>query len=378
MLTIPKARLPDLGKRFNTIVAYDNFDFHENVRHQVSGKTGVMRSVTTGKVFLGHDIPDGGLLQTMLHENVPLDYMDVMVSDGTRRDKAHNQISTFFIAEAIRGVYSEAVQQLYGTEFDVKYPRPPSLSEGRLPPRKTEAYPLGPIMANEGTTNGTYDVHDTIFESQFKLKRETDFKNRLFLVYGDQKTAQLIRSVKLEQRPAELDYDRKDWLLGIPSLFHLRMNLLWTMQRTHSGTPNCGFQSTLSYAMEFWGRCKIPLQKAPFHLLEEIILQSWDSRVIALLYAKLRDRGIAVNNRNAVSQYISKLKPSSFLSLVEDIRQQAFTRKSCNRKDHGDAADEEFVAHALFLRQGETYKTRRVGRILGWRLISISNISTVN
>src|SRR5436305_10862423 len=139
------------------IISYYNFDFYENVRHQGSGKTGVMRSVTTGKVLLGHDIPDGGLLQAMLHENVPLDYKDVMVSDGTRRDKAHNQISTFFIAEAIRSIYSEAIQQLYGTKFNAEYPHPPSLSEQCLPSRKTEAYPLGPIMANKGTTNGTYD-----------------------------------------------------------------------------------------------------------------------------------------------------------------------------------------------------------------------------
>jgi hypothetical protein len=198
-------RLPDLGKRFNMVVAYDNF--YKNVRHQVSGKTGVMRSVTTGKVFLGHDIPNGGLLQMMLRKNIPLDHMDVMVSDGMCRDKAHFQISNFFIAELICGVYPEAVQQLYGNGFDVEYPRLPSLLDGRLSPRKTEAYPLGPIIANEGTIGGTYDVHDTIFESQFKLRGETNFSDRLFLVYGDQKTAQLIRSIKLEQRVAELDYD---------------------------------------------------------------------------------------------------------------------------------------------------------------------------
>ena len=80
MLIILKARLSDIGKRYNTVVAYDNFDFHVNVRHQVSGKTGIMRSVTTAKVFLGHDIPESGLLRTMLHEDFPLDYRDIMVS----------------------------------------------------------------------------------------------------------------------------------------------------------------------------------------------------------------------------------------------------------------------------------------------------------
>src|SRR5947207_8277615 len=84
-----------------------------------------------------------------------------------------------------------------------------------LPTGKTEAYPLGPIMANEGTINRTYDVHDINFEAQLKFKRENNFKDSLFLVYGDQKTGQLIRPIKLEQRPTELDYDRRDCLLGI-------------------------------------------------------------------------------------------------------------------------------------------------------------------
>jgi hypothetical protein len=113
--------------------------------------------------------------------------------------------------------------------------------------------------------------------------------------------------------------------------------------------------------MEFWGQCKIPLQKVSFYLLEEIVLQGWDSGVVTLLYAELQDQGIATNNWDAMSKYISKLEPSSFLSLVEDIQQQAFTRRACNPKDHGEAADEEFITHAPFLRQVKMYKFLKYG-----------------
>jgi hypothetical protein len=68
-LTIQKAKLHDVSKIPYILVAYDNFDFQEDVRHQVLSDNGQMRFVTTGKVFIGRDIPDGGLRQTMLYSN---------------------------------------------------------------------------------------------------------------------------------------------------------------------------------------------------------------------------------------------------------------------------------------------------------------------
>ena len=50
---------------------------------------------------------------------------------------------------------------------------------------------MGPILFNEGTTNGTYEVTDTIFLYQLKLNENMN-SDRFFLVYGDQKTAQLL------------------------------------------------------------------------------------------------------------------------------------------------------------------------------------------
>ena len=65
-----KAKLHDIGKHSDIVIVYNNFNFMEKIRHQVSGRTGTMQSVTTGKAFFGYDIPTSGLLQSMLHEDV--------------------------------------------------------------------------------------------------------------------------------------------------------------------------------------------------------------------------------------------------------------------------------------------------------------------
>ena len=53
--------------------------------------------------------------------------------------------------------------------------------------QRTEYYTLGPIIYNKGTKKGQYRVIDTIFKQQFKLDLDL-FGQRLWLIYGDQKT----------------------------------------------------------------------------------------------------------------------------------------------------------------------------------------------
>ena len=126
---IVKMRLCDIRKHSDIVIAYDNFDFMEKIRHQVSGRTGTIQSVTTGKAFFGHDIPDGGLLQSMLHEDIRLDFRDVLVSPGLRRDSNHQQMSRFFIAQAIQGVYPNVVKRVYQEAFNKEFSMP-ILDEG--------------------------------------------------------------------------------------------------------------------------------------------------------------------------------------------------------------------------------------------------------
>jgi hypothetical protein len=69
---------------------------------------------------------------------------------------------------------------------------------------------------------GFYNMIKRIFKGQLGYGPSIDFDESLHLVYGDQKTVSLIRAFPKERQEATLLYDRFDWLLAVPGLFHWR------------------------------------------------------------------------------------------------------------------------------------------------------------
>jgi hypothetical protein len=99
-----------------------------------------------------------------------------------------------------------------------RYPIFPSVE--RLSPRKTPNFGLGPILENKGTIKGTFQVINKIFLEQLGLDTANHFDKCIQLVYGDQKTVLLIKSVKQEHKYSKDIYGRYDWLSPVPGLFH--------------------------------------------------------------------------------------------------------------------------------------------------------------
>ncbi|KAH7119247.1 hypothetical protein EDB81DRAFT_815518 [Dactylonectria macrodidyma] len=309
------------GQQLDACVVYDNFDYREGVKHQLISNHAEMRSVTTGKVFRGADIPPGGLRKSMLHREVPLTIEDLLYSPGAAiYDETAAEIDTYFIAEAIRATYPKSVKSIF-SKSDIPFPPMPIVELLGL--RKTDSKTLGPILFNEGTLDGSYEVVESIYKHQFQLD-DTEFDNRLFLAFGDQKTSSLIRSMQAEQVDASAAYDRKDWLIGVAALFHLRMNFLWLMQKTHYGNMEQQDSSTLYHNINFWGRKNIPADRAAFQVLEELVLHSFDARVVGLLYIRLEQRGIDTSEQEEVDKAIQKMNAKGFMEVVEDIRKSTF------------------------------------------------------
>src|SRR4051812_39225114 len=95
-----------------------------------------------------------------------------------------------------------------------------------LKPTRSNHLSLGPIPYNESSNAGNLMVLENIFIQQYRLDNAT-FKDRLFLIYGDQKTTQRIRAIKRRRRRATQPYDRLQWALEVPAMFHLRMNYIF-------------------------------------------------------------------------------------------------------------------------------------------------------
>jgi hypothetical protein len=123
---------------------YDNFDYREGVKHQLISNHAEMRSVTTGKVFRGADIPSGGLRKSMLHPEVPLTIEDLVYSPGAAvYDETAAKIDAYFIAEAIRIAYPESIKSIF-SKSDIPYPS--MLAVELLELRKIDNKTLGPIV----------------------------------------------------------------------------------------------------------------------------------------------------------------------------------------------------------------------------------------
>ena len=212
------------------------------------------------------------------------------------------------------------------------------LSDDKLEPKVTRFWQLGAIYENEGTIAGTYRVHDNIFLQQFGLSKKSatpalsttpnqdqeldDFLERLWLAHGDQLTAHH----KDEQALAEMPYDRRDWLLGIPAWFHIQINLLNTIVRTH-WSPEEAAHHCLHADMTMWGRSTATRDNPMYHVLEPIVAQSYTSRVVALFYAAMERRdyladgnAARLENLDSMDDAISKLTPVQYMELVEDVR----------------------------------------------------------
>jgi hypothetical protein len=183
----------------NLCIVYDNFDYQERVHHQVIGENTTLRHFTTRKVFLGREIPCGGLRQDMLHNHVRMEITDILSADGNQHDHIQDQISKYLILEAIRTAYPDEIHSLLHSKEHTGFITTEMPQLDILPPEKTLSTTLGPIPA-EGTIAGNYDILHNIFIRQLAFNPDMDFSTRLFLVFGDQLTVSRIRSIKFERR----------------------------------------------------------------------------------------------------------------------------------------------------------------------------------
>ena len=361
--------------RHQIIISWDNFDYSETVRHQSLRDPSQHVCATTGKLCISHEMPAQGLRKSMLHSHHALDVNDIVFMAGNVDDEIHHQTQRYWIAEAIRYTHRAAIHDVFTDEL-VEWPQFPRIE--CLSPRKTKHYSLGPILANEGTVDGTYEVIDNIFTEQLAFDPSSDFEDSLYPVYGDQKTISLIQTVQKERQGSTLSYDKYDWILPIPGLFHWRTNYIDMIHDLYSGLESAPVGSTLYHNKNFMGM--VQGHKSPFHHKEEVAMHAFNARVTALYY-QLLPAGIKCQYHEEVDLYIRRSGRAGFLDVVEKIRESIFvvseqcksvstpakasgkksgSEKSRNTQCHETPVDVEFSAHAKFLQQMEHYKTLKL------------------
>lgn len=352
------------------VVVYDNFDYLQRTRHQLIGDTGSFYSYTTGKVIRTSDIPPTGLRQRMLRYDVPLGFPDIALHEGNRFDNIQARISEFFIADALRRAYPDIIAEFCEKHAGFEYPSMVS-SGDQLLPAKTQHHTLGPILEDEATIEGNYRILADIFRQQFHLTDDKHYSEVLYLVYGDQRTCQRIRACKRERLDATSAYDKHQWVLPVTGLWHLRLNFLYMIMRIFYGGAKTERQYSMLYPqINLLERRNIPADRAPFHHMEELILHSFDARIVAVFLRLIRGR-CDIKNIESVRIFIRSLSPQQLIAYIAEIRQTVLEeaviheanrtvatseQSRCSSASTTPAKDTEFLNHVKFLQLVETYK----------------------
>ena len=333
-------------------------------RDEDAGHKAEFRSFTNAMYVECEELPSSGLTQDMHDSTVPLRLRDIIAGPAISGiDDVGPRASRFLIVDAIKRLHP-VVSSMFAGDAAELYPAFPTIE--RLSPRKTRFWQFAGITADEGTIEGTYKVHEDIYLRQLGLKAsptpgETDdFSKRLYLVHGDQLTAQRIRAVQQEQAQASRAYDRRQWLCGIPAWFHIEMNLLHTIIRTH-WAPAIPTESTIhcvSSDATRWGRSQNSRENVKYHLMEPIVTQGFTSRVVALFYAALQRRSFlnsiqqsSTGRIEEMDEAIAGLSVSHFLEIVEEIRVAAFTSDAWLAPD----VDVDYRTMCRFLQEVELF-----------------------
>jgi hypothetical protein len=98
-----------------------------------------------------------------------------------------------------------------------------------------------------------------------------------------------IRSIKSERREEKSTYERFNWSMPIAWFFHLKMNFLYTIGKSHCGDKDSssGSYSTLSAHIQAPHRKNAPPGTPLFHHMEELVIHSFkgmDCRTIPFAY----------------------------------------------------------------------------------------------
>lgn len=299
---------------------------------------------------------------------IPLKYSDLIEARGRRRDFFSAQCTNYFIADAIRTVHPDPFNRLFQGKEEL-IPKMPEID--RLPPKPvTKLHHLGAIFFDEGTIEGTFQVHNDIWLSKMRFSDDStkrDFARRLWLVHGDQKTAELIRSLKSGQRLAEREYDRRDWMLGPPAFWHILQSLTFMIIRTHWDSPDksCKYACNLKYDITNWNRGGISRENAKYHIVEPLLKQSWTARILAMFYEVIDGDGYLGgalkkrhNDQNLAHTYgeeLQRMSPESILRAIEEVRSRIFTFDAWA----GTGCDGEYTTMCRFLQEIELFLTFR-------------------
>ncbi|KAI2087088.1 hypothetical protein LOZ36_002938 [Ophidiomyces ophidiicola] len=171
--------------RPTSVVIIDNFEFQENVQHQIINDKNSFHSYTTD-LHVHDQISSDELCQSMLGLT-SLNQLNYIHSLQQNQNQIEIELCCYFISEALFAAYLNKLINVFETESGLYsclvLPEVNKLCSSEL----TCTLLLKSILMSEGIYDDLYEIFHTVFAKQFKMDEDKNFHESLYLVYGDQK-----------------------------------------------------------------------------------------------------------------------------------------------------------------------------------------------
>ncbi|KAN0086982.1 hypothetical protein V8E54_000670 [Elaphomyces granulatus] len=332
-------KLPRLAFDPQLVIAYDNFNFKDTVRNQSIEHSAVMQNLTSALAVSSPYLPSTGLKQSMLDFHTTFSLTKLQCREGFRESQRSVKAAKRFIFTTIRSIHGDAINRIVDEgQLDNEFRM---LTFEDLPPEKMKVHLLGAVFKGEGTVAGTQEVYNEIFLNKPRMIKDPAatgdtrsphlpaepvdaFQTRLFIVHGDEKTSSLIRSAKYNNRNSRRAFDRRQWLLCAPGMFHVQQACMLSIVRTHWDSDGRPSRATITHDIGYFDRRGISQANARFHEIEPLLQRGFAARAAW--------DGVGVKDRELVGTY---RKFSTF--------------RSCGTPRHGDIGLIDFLIDPLLL-----------------------------
>ena len=304
----------------------------------------------------------------MYNRSIKLTHKHLLVGSINKRRECRR----YWIAESIAYSYPKVRELFTDIPEDDPLPWPKMPVLDRLSSKKYTHLGLGPILENEGTSEGTYGVVDNIFghyknngefcKGQLGFNASHFEDGSLYLINGDQKTIGLLQSIQREQVcDKTTGRAQLQWFLPVPGLFHFRMNYMEMIHEVYGGATT--LVESLDHSKVHLGARRGSL--SPFHHKEEVAIKAFFARITAAFQTHI-DSTAFQSIDHAVDDFLScrsirqdqAQARKRFLQVVDQIQDDIFTYTT--RLDSGtenEAIDEVFRNQIRYIQDMETYLT---------------------
>jgi hypothetical protein len=330
-----------------------------------------MQNLTSALAVSSPYLPSTGLKQSMLNLSTTFSPMKLQCREGFRESPRSIKAAKYFIFTTIRSMHEDAINRIVDEgQLDDHFQMP---TFEVIHPEKMEVHLLGAIFKDEGTIAGTQEVHNEIFLNKLRMVKDPattgdtssshlpaepvdEFQTRLFIVHGDEKTSSLIRSVKYNNRNSRRAFDRRQWLICAPGMFHVLQACMLSIVRTHWDSDGTLSRTTITHDIGYFDRRGISQSNARFHEVEPLLQQGFAARVLAMFYSFLRREGFlqehtdsnSTTQRQRYDAAVTRLSPRQLVNAVDWIYNTAFTKAAW---DGVGVKDREFVSMCRYLQE---------------------------